>query len=300
MVESDVTRMPQDVWDEHGAGAEGARREPVPVTVIAPTRGWAALNLGELWRYRELIYFLTWRNIKVRYKQTAIGAAWALVQPLLTMLVFTLIFSRIAHVSSNGVPYPLFAFTGLLPWTVFATALTTAGTSLVTDANLVAKVYFPRLAVPLAAVLAGVVDIVLAFVVLVGMMAFYGVSPSAAVVTLPLFILLAFLTTLAVSLWLSALNVKYRDVRYTIPFLTQIWLFLTPVAYASSMIPPRFRLIYGLNPMTGVVDGFRWALLGTAQAPGRLVYVSSVVVLVLLVGGLCYFRRMEREFADVI
>lgn len=272
----------------------------LPVTVIAPTRGWAALNLRELWRFRELVYFLTWRNIKVRYKQTAIGAAWALLQPLMTMLVFTLIFSRIAHVSSNGVPYPIFAFAGLLPWTVFATALNTAGTSLVTDANLVSKVYFPRLAVPLAAVLGGGVDLVLSFIVLIAMMAFYGLIPSMAVVALPLFILLAFITTLAVSLWLSALNVKYRDVRYTIPFMTQIWLFLTPVAYASSMIPPRWRLIYGLNPMTGVVDGFRWSLLGTEQAPGGMVLVSTAAVLVLFVGGLFYFRRMEREFADIV
>lgn len=300
MVETDVTTQTPGVQDGRGALAADARGGEVPVTVIAPTRGWAALNLGELWRFRELVYFLTWRNIKVRYKQTAIGAAWALLQPILTMLVFTLLFSRIAHVSSNGVPYPLFSFSGLLPWTVFATALNLAGTSLVSDANLVSKVYFPRLAVPLAAVLAGVVDLVLSFVVLIAMMAVYGLPPTMAVVTLPLFILLTFITTLAVSLWLAALNVKYRDVRYAIPFLTQIWMFLTPVAYASSMIPPRWRLIYGLNPMTGVVEGFRWALLGTEQAPGGLVYVSTGVVLVLLVGGLCYFRRMEREFADVI
>lgn len=289
-----------DVEQTADGASQGDPHTFLAVTIIEPSHGWRSLNLRELWHYRELIYFLTWRDIKVRYKQTAIGAAWAILQPLLTMLVFTLIFGRLAHVATDGVPYPIFSFSGLLPWTFFATALGLAGTSLVASANLVSKVYFPRLAIPLAAVLAGLVDLALAFVLLIGMMVLYRRMPTRAVAALPLFALLAFITTLAAALWLSALNVKYRDVRYVIPFLTQIWLFLTPVAYASSMIPARWRLVYGLNPMTGVVDGFRWALLGTEQAPGNMLLVSTMVVFVFFVGGLFYFRRMEREFADVI
>lgn len=281
--------------DRDASGPEG-----LPPLVIKPTSGWAALNLRDLWHYRELLYFLTWRDVKVRYKQTAIGAVWAVLQPFLTMVVFAVIFGRLAKVPSDGVPYPVFSYAALLPWTFFATAITQAGTSLVTNINLVSKVYFPRLIVPTAGVLVGVVDFVVAFVVLLGMMLFYGIVPGIAVLTLPLFVLLAFMTALGISLWLSALNVKYRDIRYTIPFLTQFWLFVTPVAYPSSMIPEQWRLLYGLNPMAGVVEGFRWALLGTEQAPGGMILVSAAVVIVLFVGGLFYFRRMEREFADVI
>ncbi len=274
--------------------------ETLPPLVIKPTSGWAALNLRDLWHYRELLYFMTWRDVKVRYKQTAIGAVWAVLQPFLTMVVFSVIFGRLAKVPSDGVPYPVFSFTALLPWTFFATAITQAGTSLVTNINLVSKVYFPRLIVPTAGVLVGIVDFAVAFAVLLGMMLVYGIVPGIAVLTLPLFVLLAFMTALGISLWLSALNVKYRDIRYTIPFLTQFWLFVTPVAYPSSMIPEKWRLLYGLNPMAGVVEGFRWALLGSEQAPGGMILVSAAVVIVLFVGGLFYFRRMEREFADVI
>ncbi len=285
-------------------GTDGDRgtsgQEGVPPLLIKPTRGWAALNLRDLWHYRELLYFMTWRDVKVRYKQTAIGAAWAVLQPFLTMVVFSVIFGRLAKVPSDGVPYPVFSFSALLPWTFFATAITQAGTSLVTNINLVSKVYFPRLIVPTAGVLVGIVDFAVAFVVLFGMMLFYGIVPGIAVLTLPLFVLLAFMTALGISLWLSALNVKYRDIRYTIPFLTQFWLFVTPVAYPSSMIPEQWRLLYGLNPMAGVVEGFRWALLGSERAPGGMILVSAAVVVVLFVGGLFYFRRMEREFADVI
>jgi lipopolysaccharide transport system permease protein len=276
------------------------RTGEVPVTVIEPTNGWRALNLRELWRFRELLYFLTWRDVKVRYKQTVIGALWAILQPLLTMVIFTVVFSRLANVPSEGVPYPVFSYSALLPWTFFATALTTAGTSLVTNANMVSKIYFPRVILPISSVLGAGLDFAIAFVVLIGMMLYYGITPGWAVLTIPLFVLLAFLTSTGVSLWLSAINVKYRDVRYTIPFLTQVWLFLTPVAYPSSMIPEKWRTLYALNPMAGVVEGFRWALLGTENPPNGLVAVSSLMVIVMFVGGLFYFRRMEREFADVI
>lgn len=277
-----------------------SRRHDVPTIVVEPPRGWAALNLREIWRYHELLYFLTWRDIKVRYKQTAIGAAWAVLQPFLTMVVFSVIFGRLVGVPSDGVPYPVFSYAALLPWTFFATALNRSGASLVYDANLISKVYFPRLVVPIAAVLAMMVDFALAFLVLLGMMLFYGIVPGVAALMLPLFVFLAFMTALGVGLWLSALNVKYRDVAYVIPFLTQFWFFLTPVAYPSSIIPERWRLLYGLNPMAGVVEGFRWALLGTESAPSALIAVSTVVVMALFVGGLFYFRRMEHEFADVV
>lgn len=274
--------------------------EEVPATVIEPTRGWAALNLGEVWRYRELLYFLAWRDIKVRYKQTVVGATWAVLQPLLTMVVFSVVFGRLARVPSDGVPYPIFSYAALLPWTFFATALSQSGTSLAANAHLVSKVYFPRLIIPIAGVLASAVDFAVAFVVLLAMMLFYGIVPGLAVLAVPLFLLLAFMTALGMGLWLSALDVKYRDVRYTIPFLTQFWLFVTPVVYPSSLIPERWRLLYGLNPMAGVVEGFRWALLGQEGAPGGLIVVSALVVLALFAGGLFYFRRVEREFADFV
>jgi len=258
------------------------------------------LNLRDIWAYRELLYFLIWRDVKVRYKQTALGAAWAILQPVMTMVVFSVFFGRLAKMPSDGIPYPVFAFTALLPWQLFAYALSESSNSLVGSQNLITKVYFPRLVVPIAAVLAGLVDFVVAFVVLLGLMWYYGIVPTAAIVLLPLFVLLAIVTALAAGLWLSSLNVKYRDVRYTIPFLTQFWTFATPVAYPSSLVPESWRALFGLNPMAGVVEGFRWALLGKAQGPGPLLAVSTVAVAILLITGLMYFRQMEATFADLV
>ncbi|HEV8674901.1 MAG TPA: ABC transporter permease [Methylomirabilota bacterium] len=268
--------------------------------VIRPSRGWVPLRLGELWAYRELLYFLAWRDVKVRYKQTVLGAAWAVLQPLLTMVVFSVVFGRLANVPSDGLPYPIFAYCALLPWQLFAHALVESGNSLVGNQNLITKVYFPRLVIPLAAVAAGLVDFAIAFAVLVGLMAYYGIVPTLAALALPGLVLLALLAALGVGLWLSALNVQYRDVRYTIPFLTQLWLFATPVAYPASLVPERWRPLVGLNPMSGVVEGFRWALLGGPEPPRAMLGVSIVVVIAVLVGGLYYFRRMERTFADVV
>jgi len=282
------------------AQPSSAVNDPTSTIVIRPSTGWAPLHLRELWEYRELLYFLTWRDIKVRYKQTALGATWAVLQPLLTMVVFSVFFGRLAKVPSDGLPYPIFAYCGLVPWTYFATALSQSANSLVDHGRLITKVYFPRLLVPAASVIAGLVDLGIALVVLVGMLLFYGVAPGPAVVTLPLFIILAAATALAVGLWLSALNVQYRDVRYTLQFLIQFWLFATPVAYPSSLVPQRWRILYGLNPMTGVVEGFRWALLGKGEAPGALLAVSVLTVAAALIGGLFYFRRMERAFADTV
>jgi len=271
-----------------------------PRMVIRPTRGWAALRLGEVWEYRELLYFLIWRDIKVRYKQTVLGAAWAILQPFLTMVVFSVFFGRLAKIPSDGIPYPIFAYTALLPWQLFSHALTESGNCLVANQQLITKVYFPRLVMPVSAVLAGLVDFSIAFAMLLAMMFYYGIVPTAAVLALPLLLLLAIATALSAGLWLSALNVQYRDVRYTIPFLTQFWLFVTPIAYSSTLVPERWRTLYGLNPMAGVVEGFRWALLGKTGATGVLVGVSALIVSVMFVGGLVYFRRMERTFADVV
>lgn len=270
------------------------------VTRIEPSSGWVALRLRELWAFRELLYFLVWRDIKVRYKQTALGAAWAIIQPVLTMVVFSLFFGKLAAVPSDGVPYPIWSFTALVPWTFFATGLTLSSQSLVGSANLLKKVYFPRLAIPIATVLSGIVDFALAFAVLLLMMAYYGMVPTINLVWLPFFVLLALCTSLGVGLWLSALNVKYRDVRYVVPFLTQIWLFATPIAYPSSLLDPKWRALYGLNPMAGVVEGFRWALLGTDVDVVAVVVASSAVAVLVLTTGLFYFRRMERTFADTV
>ena len=275
-------------------------KEKPPVLVIQASRGFLRLNLKDLWAYRELLYFLVWRDIKVRYKQTALGAAWAIIQPVMTMVVFSVFFGRLAKVPSDGIPYPVFAFAALLPWQLFAFSLTESSNSLVGSENLITKVYFPRLVIPLASVLAGIVDFAIAFVILLGLMLFYGIRPTTAVVWLPLFVLLALATALSVGLWFSALNVKFRDVRYTIPFLTQFWMFATPVAYSSSLVPQPWRAWFGLNPMAGVVEGFRWALLGKSGAPGGLLWVSVVAVLLLLIGGLFYFRRTESTFADIV
>jgi len=266
---------------------------------IEPSPGWVSLRPGELWEYRELLYFLVWRDIKVRYKQTALGAAWAVLQPLLTMVVFTVFFGRLAKIPSDGFPYPVFAYTALRPWQLFAYALTESANSLVGNQNLITKVYFPRLVVPLASVLAGLVDFGISFVVLLVLMFYYGIVPTAAIVVLPLLVILAVATALSVGLWLSALNVQFRDVRYIIPFLTQFWMFATPVAYPSSLLPVRWRAWYGMNPMAGVVEGFRWALLGKSGSPGELLWVSFLMVVLLLVGGCADFRRMESTFADI-
>ncbi|KAB8144679.1 ABC transporter permease [Chloroflexia bacterium SDU3-3] len=271
-----------------------------PEIVIEPQHGWAALNLRDLWQYRELMYFLVWRDIKVRYKQTVLGAAWAILQPLTTMLVFTLFLGQVFNRDTGGAPYPLWSFAALVPWSFFATGLAQSADSLIGSSNLIKKVYFPRLAIPVATVLSGAVDFALAFAVLLVMMLGYRVAPTPNVVWLPLLLLLALATALGVGLWLSALNVQFRDVRYVVPFLTQLWLFATPVAYPSTLVPEQWRALLALNPMVGVVEGFRWALLGADTRPGPMVLVSSLAALALLVSGAFYFRRMERTFADVV
>ena len=272
----------------------------LPRTRRQPSKGWAWPKFRELWEYRELLFFFVWRDIKVRYRQTVMGALWAIIQPFFTMVIFSLFFGRLAKVPSDGLPYPVFSYAALVPWTFFATALTQASNSLVVSANMVKKIYFPRLTLPIATVLAGVIDFVLAFTVLLGMMLFYGLVPTINVLWLPFFLLLALITSLGVGLWLSAMNVQFRDVHYTIPFLTQAWLFVTPIAYPSSLLPEPWRTFYGLNPMAGVVEGFRWALLGTDTAPGPMTLVSAVVALTLFISGAFYFRRMEQSFADVL
>jgi lipopolysaccharide transport system permease protein len=272
--------------------------EPQPELVIRPSHGWVPLNLRDLWHYRELIFFLAWRDISVRYKQTVLGAAWAIIQPFFTMVVFSVFFGVLGKIPSDGLPYPVFTFCALIPWQLFAYSLLESGNSLVANQNLITKVYFPRIAIPISAILGGMLDFAIAFVVLLGMMLFYHVALTQAIWTLPLFILQALCTALGAGLWLSALNVEYRDVRYTLPFLTQFWMFLTPIAYPSSLVPEQWRLLYGINPMVGVVEGFRWALLGIGNAPGPMLAVSVFASLVLLVTGLMYFRRMERTFAD--
>ena len=273
--------------------------ENIPVVRIEPSHGWASLGLRELWRYQELIYFFVWRDIKVRYKQTALGAAWAIIQPLIAMLIFSVFFGRLAKVPSEGIPYPLFSYAALVIWGFFSYGLSHGAGSLVDSADLIKKVYFPRLAVPIAAVLAGIVDFALAFGVLLAMMWYYGRIPTTHVLWLPLLLLLALVTALGTTLWLCALNVQYRDVKHVIPFLVQVWLYATPVAYPSSLLPEPWRTLYGLNPMAGVVEGFRWATLGTDTAPGPMILVSSIIAFALLFGGAFYFRRMERTFADV-
>ncbi len=269
-------------------------------TVIKPPKGWAPLELGELWKFRELLFFLTWRDIKVRYKQTAVGATWAILQPVLTMIMFSIIFGELAKLPSDGIPYPIFTFTALLPWQLFAFAISQSSNSLVGSQNLISKVYFPRLVIPFSSVLAGVVDFSIAFIVLVGLMAFYGMSLTTTALLLPLFMLLALISAMAVGLWLSALNVQYRDIRHVIPFLTQFWMYATPIAYSSSLIPEKWRWLYSLNPMTGVVEGFRWAILGKSSLDVFSLSISACIVVALLIGGLYYFKRMEASFADII
>jgi lipopolysaccharide transport system permease protein len=273
---------------------------PAPLIRIEAAKAWPSLKLGELWGYRELIYFLIWRDIKVRYKQTVLGAGWAIVQPLFTMLLFSLFFGRLAGVPSDGIPYPLFSFTALVPWTYFAGGLTQASNSLVGNSSLIKKVYFPRLAIPTAKVLSALLDFGLAFILLLGMTFYYHIHPSFRILWVPLFLLLAMVTALGSAFWLSSLNVRIRDVEQTLPFLTQIWLFATPIAYPSSLLSQPWRTVYGINPMVGVIEGFRWALLGANTTPGPMLIVSSLVAVVMLVSGAFWFRRLEKTFADVL
>jgi lipopolysaccharide transport system permease protein len=268
--------------------------------LIRPSSGWPSLGIREIWEYRELLYFLTWRDVKVRYKQAVLGAAWAIIQPLLAMIVFTLLFGRLGQVPSDGLPYPIFVYSALVPWQLFAHALSESGNSLVLNQNLLTKVYFPRVLIPMAAILSGLLDFFVAFLLLVVLMVHYGFPPQVSWLTLPMFVLLLLATALAVGLWLSALNVRYRDIRYTIPFLVQLWLFCSPVAYPTTVVPAKWRLIYGLNPMTGVIEGFRWALFRTPFAPTRSLVISCLVILVVAVLGLGYFRRTEKTFADFV
>jgi lipopolysaccharide transport system permease protein len=291
---------PMPVPEDQMVATESKGNTLRPVVRRQANLGWVPINFRELWHYRELLVFLVIRDIKVRYKQTFLGAAWAILQPVMTMVVFSIFFGKLAGVPSDGVPYPVFAFCALLPWQLFAYALTQSSNSLVQDAQVLSKVYFPRLIIPFASVIAGLMDFLIAFVVLIGIMCYYGIVPGWAVLTLPLFILLALASALSVGLWLSALNVTYRDIRYTLPFLAQFWLFITPVAYSSSLVPSRWQAVYAINPMVGVVEGFRWALLGKSAPPAIMLLVSVAATAVVLTGGLFFFRRMEKGFADIV
>jgi lipopolysaccharide transport system permease protein len=296
------------ISDESKATLDHMRGQPSPpignglhVTVIEPTRGWVPIRIGELWVFREVLYYLIWRDIKVRYRQTAIGALWAIIQPLMTMVVFSVFLGKLAKVPSDGVPYPLFAFAGLVPWAFFANGLTQSAGSLVASGQLITKVYFPRLLVPMARVLSALPDIGLSFLVLLGLAAWYGsFHVRLAMLWLPFLAALALLTAFGVGLWLSALNVQYRDIQHAVPFLVQIWLFATPIAYPSSLLPEPWRTIYGLNPIVSVVEGFRWCLLGSGRPPGLPLVLSSITALTLTVTGAFFFRRIERTFADVV
>jgi len=279
-----------------------------PFIRIRPSKGWVSLDFEEMWRYRELLYFFVWRDIKIRYKQTILGASWAIIQPLFTMVIFSLFFGKLAQIPSDGIPYPLFSYAALVPWIFFANGVTLASNSLVNNANMIRKIYFPRMSLPIANVLAGLVDFTLAFIVLIGMIIGFSIVPAAnydaqislKLLWLPLFLLLAFVTTLGVSFWFSAMNVQFRDVRFVVPFFIQAWLFLTPIAYPSSLLSEPWRTLYGINPMAGVVEGFRWALLGTDTAPGSMMIFSVLAAILILAGGVYYFRRMETKMADVL
>jgi lipopolysaccharide transport system permease protein len=275
-------------------------RPEAPTVRIRPSRGFVPLRLHEVWEYRELLYFLCWRTIKVRYKQTVLGGTWAILQPLVTMVVFSVIFGRLVGVPSDGIPYPIFAYAGLLPWQLFAQSLTESGNSLVNNERLVTKVYFPRLVIPASTVLVSLLDFAVAGLILAGLMVYYRIPPAAGIWILPFLVIQAVSAALGIGLWLSALNVRYRDIRHVIPFLTQCWLFVTPIAYPSSLVPRQWRVLLGLNPMTGVVEGFRWALLGAKADVGGLLALSALITAALLVSGAIYFRRMERTFADIL
>jgi lipopolysaccharide transport system permease protein len=270
----------------------------LPFVRIQASQGWVKLRLRDIWEHRELIFFLAWRDVTIRYKQTVFGATWAIIQPFLQMVAFSLIFGQLAKIPSDGIPYPIFSFTALLPWNYFATALAKSSNSLVGQQNLISKVYFPRLVLPIASVLPALLDFAIAFLVLLGMMVFYGIAPTPAIALLPVLVALSMMCALGCGLWLSALNVDYRDVGYVVPFLTQLWMVATPVAYPSSLLDEPWRTLYGLNPMVGVIEGFRWALLGT-DPPTTLLLLSAVISAVLLVSGAFYYRRAERTFADI-
>jgi len=270
------------------------------ITVIRPGKGFTNLELRAVWQFRELLYFLVWRNVKVRYKQTIIGSAWAIIQPLMAMLIFTVIFGGLAKIPSDGLPYSIFAYTALLPWTYFSQAVTGSGASLIGNSNLVRKVYFPRLIIPMAEVAAPLIDFFVSFSALLVMMAWFGIAPRWSVLALPLFLLLALMTAFAVGLWLSALNARYRDVGHAVPFLMQIWLYASPIVYPVSLIPEQWRLLYSLNPMVGVIEGFRWTLLGREVPAFGVIAVGAAVAVMLLLGGIIFFKRMEHTFADVI
>lgn len=272
----------------------------LPVTRLQPSGRWRFLDLKELWHYRELTYFLTWRDIKVRYKQTAIGIVWAILQPLAMMAVFTLFFGKLAKLPSDGVPYPLFAFCALLPWQVFSRSVSDSANSLVTDQRLISRVYFPRIIVPTSSIVGSLVDFFIAFALFLCVMAWYGFAPTINVIFLPLFLLLMMMTALGMGYWLSALNIEYRDVVYALPFISQLWMFLSPVVYSSSLVPEKYRVLYGLNPMAGVIDGFRWALLGVGPGPSPMLLASSCIAILLFFSGIFWFRSRERTFADAI
>lgn len=288
------------VIEEDLAVLVAGQEKPTLHLRIEPSKGFVSIKFKELWEYRELLYFLIWRDIKIRYKQTALGVTWAVIQPLMTMIVFSIFFGKLGKMSSDGIPYPIFSFAALVPWTLFSNGLTQGTNSLVGSSSLIKKVYFPRLIIPAATVFAGVVDFAVAFGVLLVLMLGYGIAPTVNVLWLPALLLLTLTTSLGVSLWLSALNVEYRDIKYIIPFLAQIWMFATPIAYSSSMLGEPWRTVYGLNPMVGVVEGFRWALLGTNTEPGIIIWVSALVSVLILISGAFYFRRMEKTFADVV
>ena len=294
--------MPVDAIDRAAPGpiAEAIDTDLGPEVVIRPSKGLVPLNLRDLWAYRNLLYFLCWRDIKVRYKQTLLGASWALLQPVLNMIIFTVIFGNLAHLKSDGVPYPVFSYTALLPWTFFAYAMTQSANSLVNSSYLVSKVYLPRLIIPIASAMAGLVDFALAFLVLIGLMIYYHITPTMALFLLPLFLLLALLAALAVGIGLSALNVQYRDVRYVLPFLSQVWMYATPVVYASSLATGKLHVLLSLNPMTGVVEGFRWALLGRQGLDVGALTLSAFATVLVLMASLYYFRRVEQQFADMV
>ncbi|HKQ75591.1 MAG TPA: ABC transporter permease [Blastocatellia bacterium] len=275
-------------------------QESARVRRIEPSSGWTRLKLAEIWEYRELLYFLAWRDVKVRYKQTALGVAWAIIQPLLTMLVFSVFFGKLAKVPSDGIPYPIFCYTALVPWTLFANGLSQSSNSLVGSSNLITKVYFPRLIIPMSTALSAAVDFLFSFGVLFVIMVYYGVSPSRNILALPLFISLAVIASLGMGMWLSALNAQFRDVRYAVPFIIQFWMLATPIAYPSSLLGEPWRTLYGLNPMAGVVEGFRWSLLGLNSSPRPILIVSFLASLATLISGAFYFRRMEKNFADII
>lgn len=272
----------------------------LPVIRIQPTKGWVSLKLNELWDYRELLYFLAWRDVKVRYKQTILGASWAIIQPFFTMVVFSIVFGKVARIPSDGIPYPIFSFAALVPWTFFANGLNKSTESLVTGSGMIKKIYFPRLVLPISAVSSGLVDFALSFVILLAMMLYFGTLPTWNVIWLPFLLLLGYMTSLGVGMWLTAMNVQFRDIRYVVPFLVQVWMYASPIVYPSSMFGEPWRTVYALNPMVGVIEGFRWALLGVDTRPGPMIIISTLVALGMLVSGAFYFRRLERSFADVV